>query len=385
MGKRVMILSASTGNGHVKAAEAVLEACEADPRIGECCHLDALDYTNPLFQQIYSKGYLEAVKTAPELWAIAYDNLDKPWVGGKALSMIQKLNSQPLVRKIIDWKPDVCIATHFMPADIVSALIQQDRVHCNLGIVVTDYYVHATWLEELFTRYFVAKEENKVHLGQLGLPSDRIVVAGIPTKASFAGPHDADGLKARYGFDPGKPLVVISAGAFGLMSGKVIYRILEQIKTPCQIAVVCGRNEKLKAELEALTADSGSGRSYRIVGYTDAMHEYLGMADVFVGKPGGLSTSECLVAGVPMVIWDPIPGQETYNANHVIEGGAGVIPDNAASIAFKVDQIISNPERRKRMRKAALSLGRPDSAKLIVDSMLRSDDESPVRPFKKTL
>lgn len=384
MGKRVLILSASTGSGHIKAAQAIEEACGKDSRVTETMHLDALEHTNAIFQRIYSKGYLEAVRTAPDLWAMAYENLDKPWEKTMLLSAIQRLNSQPLVRRIIDFKPDICICTHFMPADIVSFLITHDKVHCNLGIVVTDYYVHALWLEELFTRYFVTAEENKTHLSLLGIPSDRIVVSGIPVMRRFSDLTPKADLHQKHGTDPSLPVVLLSAGAFGHLKAAVIYKILEQIRTPCQIVVICGKNEALKAELDAfIESRTTDHKRYVLVGYTDIMHEYLQLADLFIGKPGGLATSECLVSGVPMVIWDPIPGQELSNAFHILENGAGVLPDNAMTIGYKVDYLLSSPARLKLMKKHALAISHPKAATTIVDAMLKNPEETPVRPFKK--
>jgi len=295
------------------------------------------------------------------------------------------VNAQPLVKKIKDFNPDICICTHGMPAEIISNLIQRDKIQTNLGIVVTDYYVHAFWLIDVFTRYFVSKEESKAHLNLLGIPSDRIVVSGIPVLEAFSAEASKRSLREKHGIKPRQSLVLLSAGAFGVMSAHDIMSILDQIKTTASIVIVCGKNEKLKKGLEAFVADPDRDirNEYAVIGYTDEMHEYLKMADVFIGKPGGLSTSECLAAGVPMVIWDPIPGQEVYNCNHILENGAGVIPDNALTIGFKVDQILSDPERQKRMSENALSLSRPKAAKTIVDAMLANPDETPVKAFKR--
>jgi len=380
-----MILSASAGTGHIRAAQAVEEACRKDGRVSETLNVDALSYTNLAFQRLYSKGYLEAIKTIPDIWAWAFEATDKPWKKPYAVTFAQKINSQPLVKKIKDFRPDVCICTHGMPAEIISRMIQRDRIQTNLGIVVTDYYVHALWLMDVFTRYFVSKEESRAHLNLLGIPSDRIVVSGIPVLEAFAADGSRETLRGRYGFDPRKLLVLLSAGAFGVMSAADIMKILAQIKTPCRIVVVCGKNERLRKGLEAFATAPAKedANDLTVVGYTDAMHEYLKMADVFIGKPGGLSSSECLAAGVPMVIWDPIPGQEVYNCNHIIEHGAGVIPDNALTIGFKVDEMLSDPQKLKRMGESAIALSRPRAATAIVDAMLANPDETPVKAFKK--
>lgn len=385
MGKKVMILSASAGSGHIRAAAALEEACRNDPRVSEILNVDALSYTNIAFQKIYSKGYLEAVKAAPELWAWAFEITDKPWKNMAAVSWMHRVNSQPLAKRIREYRPDICLCTHGMPAEIISKQILQNKLHTNLGIIVTDYYVHAMWFTDLFTRYFVPKEESKSHMSALGIPSDRIVVSGIPVMRAFSEPASPGELRAKHGLRDDLPLVLLSAGTFGVMSAADIVKILEEIKTRCQIVVVCGKNEKLRNALDTYVASRTDSirNSYEIVGFTDAMHDYLKLADVFIGKPGGLATSECMVCGVPMVIWDPIPGQELYNTYHVLEHGAGVMPNNALTIGFKVDEILSDPDRRKRMSEAALSLGFPDAAKTIVDAMLANESDAPVKAFRK--
>lgn len=385
MSKRILILSASAGSGHIRAAQAIEEACKKDPRVSDVLHIDTLEYTNAIFQRIYSRGYLEAVKTAPDLWAKAFDATDRPWKKSLIGTAIERINSQPLVKKIKEYKPDICICTHYMPAEIVSHLIQQDQLHANLGVVVTDYYVHALWITDVFTRYFVGKEESKSHISLLGLPPDRIVVSGIPVMDAFTSKESKATLFKKHGINPKIPLVLLSAGTFGNMTAENIIHILDQIQTQSQVVVVCGKNECLKGELETYLSGLPELNTniYTIIGYTDEMHEYLKIADLFIGKPGGLTTSECLACGVPMLVWAPIPGQEIFNAYHILENGAAVIPNNAMTIGFKADQILSNPEKLASMKANALALAFPDAAKTIVDAMLANDTETPVKAFKK--
>lgn len=387
MGKKVMILSASAGNGHVRAAQALEEACSKDERISELVNLDALAYTNKPFQKIYSRGYLEAVKAAPDLWAFAFDSTDKPWRTPGFVRAMHKINSQPLVKKIKEFQPDICLCTHGMPAEIISELILQDKIQTNLGIVVTDYYVHALWFFDIFTRYFVPKEESKIHMSTLGIPPDRIVVSGIPVMDAFSKKVSKKALREKLGIHDSLPVVLLSAGAFGVMSAADIMRILCAINARCHIIVICGKNEKLKNSLDVYIAENKRTlhNSYTIIGFTDAIHEYMKAADLFIGKPGGLSSTECMVSGLPMVIWDPIPGQEIYNTYHILENGAGVMPSNALTIGAKVDEVLASPERLGQMKQNALSISRPHAAAGIVNAMLEHENETPVKAFKRIL
>lgn len=381
--KRILIISASVGSGHVRAGQALEEACKDHPLVEEALHIDALEYSSFMFRNIYSKGYLQAVRYVPEIWAWAFENLDKPWKKTQFGIDMQKAHVQPLVKKIFSFAPDIIISTHFTPVDVVSRLIMQDKLRANLGIVVTDFYVHALWLTDLFTRYFVPKAENKTLLNKYGVPMDRINVSGIPIMKAFSLPASKEELFRTYNFDPDVPIVLLSAGMFGIMPAEDILRILENIQNKCHIIIVCGKSESLRKQLVKLVHEVKPHNQYTIVGFTNAMHDYLAMAKVFIGKPGGLATSECLAAGVPMVIWNPIPGQETYNAYFILENGAGLLPDNALTIGYKVDMILQDHELYEQMHANALSLAQPKAAQTIIETMLLNDEEAPVKAFKK--
>ena len=382
--KRVMICSVGAGSGHLRAAQALESVCRDDARVEEVIHVDALEYTNKIFQEVYSKGYLEAVKKAPALWSLAFEETDVPWRKQRSLMMMQRLNAQPLLKEIKRFDPDVCICTHFMPADIISHLIREDRLRGALGVVVTDYYVHATWMVDVFTRYFVGKEESARQLEVVGFPSARITVSGIPIDPCFAEQRDRAALLKAHNLQPDRPIVLLSAGTFGVMPAADIFKMLEMIQTPAQVVIVCGKNEKLKAAMEAHPRSGGGGAlTFSILGFTDKMHELMYLADLFIGKPGGLSTSECMASRLPMVIWDPIPGQEQYNTNYLLESGAAVAPDTAATIGFKVDSILSDPDRLRRMQECASAIAHPEAARTVVNTLLERNDEAPVKVFKE--
>jgi len=384
MKKRIMILSVSAGTGHLRAAEALNKVCLADERVEKVLHVDALAFTNKLFQEVYSKAYIEAVKKAPALWAMAFEETDVPWRKQRSLNLMQRLNAQPLVKEIKQFKPDICLCTHFMPADIISHMIREDRIATNLGVVVTDYYVHATWLVDVFTRYFVAKEESKVQLEMLRFPPDRITVSGVPVQPEFSAPMDREALLSEYKLRNDRPIILLSAGTFGVMPAKDIIKMLETIQTPAQVAVICGKNDKLKhAMQDFLRAHPSDHLDFRMLGFTKKMHEWMFLADLFIGKPGGLTTCECLASSLPMIIWDPIPGQELYNTNYLVENGAAVAPDAASTIGYKVDSILSNPDRLAKMQRQATDLARPKSAYTIVDAMLENDALAPVKVSKR--
>jgi processive 1,2-diacylglycerol beta-glucosyltransferase len=229
------------------------------------------------------------------------------------------------------------------------------------------------WLSRMFQRYFVALDETKAHLEALGLPAERITVSGIPIDPIFAAPVDRAKMRASYGLQPEKTTLLLSAGALGVGPTELIVERLKHLEHDVQIIVTCGRSEEAKARV---TEAVGAERSrFCILGYSDRMHELMHISDLFIGKPGGLTTSEALACGLPMAVFSPIPGQEERNADHLLEEGAGIRCNELTTLPFKIDRLLADPARLSAMRRAAKEMGRPHAAQTVVQTLL--DDHLP--------
>jgi processive 1,2-diacylglycerol beta-glucosyltransferase len=377
-GRRVLILSASAGTGHVRAAEALEKVFRQRSGVGEVRNVDALRFTNKLFRDFYSKLYIQLVQKAPTVLGWVYKSSDEPWKTDRMRLMLDRLNTGPLERFIAKFNPDITVCTHFMPAEIMSYLISKGKVNARLSIVVTDLDVHAMWLCRTFHRYFVALEESKIHLQVLGLPGNNITVSGIPIDPLFGRQEDKTKLRIEAGFDPKRPLFLISAGALGVSPAAGVLDGLARLRHPAQAVIVCGKNNDLQADLEkqarAIEA-STPGLNFRVLGYTDEMHRWMQMADLFIGKPGGLTTAEALASGLPMVIVAPIPGQEERNSDHLLEKGIAVKCNEFTTLAYKLDNLLDDPARMGSMREKALAYSRPHAAETIVDTLLNQPVE----------
>src|ERR1700678_2882493 len=212
-GRRVLILSASAGTGHMRAAEALEKVFRQQPDVGEVRNVDALRFTNRLFRDFYSKLYIQLVQRAPTVLGIVYNSTDEPWKTDRMRLMLDRLNTGPLERFIAKFNPDITVCTHFLPAEIISYLIGKGKLNAKLSIVVTDLDVHAMWLCRTFHRYFVALEESKVHLQVLGLPEHNITVSGIPIDPLFAKKEDPVALRIEAGLGPHRARFLLSGGA----------------------------------------------------------------------------------------------------------------------------------------------------------------------------
>lgn len=374
-GKKVLLMSASAGSGHVRAAEALASAFTRDERVREVRNVDALQFTNKLFRDFYSKLYLSMVRSAPTMLGALYNASDEPWKMDSLRLAMDRLNTGKLVKLIREFQPDITVCTHFMPAGIMAHLIQAGKIDTHLSIVVTDFDCHAMWLSRVFHRYFVALDETKAHLEALGLPGERITVSGIPTDSVFGVHRDREALCREHGMDGAKPILLMSAGTFGVGPAEYVVSRLRQLKHEAQIMVTCGRGTELKDRVTALV--DGDSR-FRILGYSDRMHELMQLSDLFIGKPGGLTTAEALVCGLPMVIFSPIPGQEERNSDHLLEEGIAIRCNNLTTIAYKVDKLLSDPVRLASMRANTRKLARPNASREIVETLL-SDHLPPLQ------
>ena len=186
MFKKVLILSAAVGAGHLRAAEALEKKFIQMNAAEEVKNIDVLDYTNPLFRRLYGKAYIEMVNTMPEVLGWMYDSLDKPWENERRRLALDRLNTQPLIKFLKNYDPDIAVCTHFLPAEIISWLKAKKKIDFPQAIVVTDFDAHAMWLCHNYEHYFVALEETKIHLEKLGIPADKLTVSGIPIDSLFA-------------------------------------------------------------------------------------------------------------------------------------------------------------------------------------------------------
>ncbi len=367
MYRRVLILSASVGNGHTIAAESLKQAFEAKGLAGEVRHEDVLDFTNPLFRRLYGKAYIDLVNRAPELLGWMYDQLDEPWKNEKRRLFFDKLNTAPLVKMIRKYDPDWIVCTHFLPSEIVSDLKWIGKLNCPQAIVVTDFDMHALWLCRKFEHYFVALDETRAYLETLGFPAEKITVSGIPIAPLFSETKSKPAMREKYGLVTDIPTIILSLGGFGV--GRIdALDALRTIRRPVQVLAMCGRNEELKNKRESVSRRDDLVRIIP-VGYTKAMDEYMTASDLIVGKPGGLTTCEALAKGLVFVIVNPIPGQEERNSDHLLENGAAIRSNNPATLGYKIEQLLDDPPRLKQMQQNAFAFARPNAAMDIAEKL----------------
>jgi processive 1,2-diacylglycerol beta-glucosyltransferase len=374
-GRRVLILTTGAGSGHNVAAEALREAFGRAPGVAWVRTLDALELTSDLYRQLYARAYFALVEAVPWIVGWGYDYLDPPFRTGELGLLWDRLNASEVTAAIREAQPDTVVCTHFLPARLTSLLLARGELRARLSVVLTDYDFQGLWLSSPFGRFFVARDETRQYLADIGLPSDRVTVSGVPVRPEFGRPLDRAAVLARYRLRPDQPILLLSAGAAG---GAFTRQVVEQtlrMRHAFQAVVVCGRNEPLRGEVDALVA--GRADPYRVLGYTNDMPDLMRVAALFVGKPGGVSVAECMAAGLPAVLVRPIPGQEERNSDVLLEEGAAVRCNYPTTVGYKLDRLLGDPARLRRMAANARRLGRPAAAACVAETTLAD----PPAPF----
>jgi processive 1,2-diacylglycerol beta-glucosyltransferase len=367
---RVLILSASAGAGHVRAAEAVEAALGRSGAPLTIANYDVLTLITPALRKVYRDGYLEMVRRAPRLLGWLYEATDRPFHKDRVLQRFEQVNAQRLLKRIRDFDADVAVCTHFLPTALLHRERRNGRCRARIVTVVTDFEVHGMWLAAPSDHYFVATEEAKAHLEALGIAPATITASGIPTHPVFTESKDRARLRKKHGWREDLPALLISAGGFGAGHAERMVEALIEAGLRAQIIAVCGKSGALKSSIERIARRKGRELPVVIAtGFTTEMDEFMTAADLMIGKPGGLTTSESLIKGLGWVVVNPIPGQEEKNAIYLLEQGVGVWADNLHTLGFKVRAVLEQPGRLEEMRRNALRIASPAAGRVIADHL----------------
>jgi processive 1,2-diacylglycerol beta-glucosyltransferase len=362
---QILVVSASIGTGHLRAAGAVVAALRQLVPEAVVESADVLRLATPPFRYCYAQVYLDLVRWAPALLGIIYDQLDRPrrrspgpWYYTRV--WLEQANLGGFVALLESRPWDLVISTFFLPAEIIAALRRGGRVKAPQALVVTDFEAHSNWVAEPCDLYCTATEESARYLNWFGVPLAATAVTGIPVHPVFSRPKDAAACRARQGLAGGRPVVLLLAGGHAAGPVEEPFRALLDTEVPLEVVAVTGHNARARERLLALPAP-GRHRVH-VLGYTDQMDELLAAADLVVTKPGGLTVSEALARGAALLLINPIPGQEERNSDFLLEEGAAVKVNHMPTLAFKVTDLLRDPGRLGRLRANARRLARPRAA-----------------------
>ncbi|MDP3980154.1 MAG: glycosyltransferase [Chlamydiota bacterium] len=374
--KRILILYISPNTGHHTAAKSVEQALlKSDGEI-EVLIVNALNYISPFFEKIILKTYLSVLKNTPELWEFLYDNNKIKDRISPLRSIVLRQQSQKLFRLINEYHPDVVLCTQAYPCQIIGEYKHECAVPFELMAVITDYVVHAYWVSQRVDHYMMPHQEGLQKMAGYGIDLNRMSITGIPVDPVFNRTLDKTLLKKQMGLPENLPVILIMGGGQCLIPVKDILDGLAKIRMPHRIIVVTGTNKSLFGSM--MHYKQKHCPSMHVFAYVHEIDKLMEVSDLLISKPGGLSSSEAMVKDLPMLIYRPLPGQESKNADFLTKNGVALRAEEISEITDKVEMLFKDNVLLKSLKDKILLMKRPDAASDIAKVILHQVPQQPV-------
>ena len=378
---KVLLLYAKVGNGHLKAAENIKIALQETDDSIEIDYEDGLEYSSALTNKLIIKGYASLARSMPKWWGTIYKSSDKQDMNtvGEINKMVNKALTIRLKKMLRVRRPDIIISTHPFISHMCAYLKRKGKTSAKIISVLTDYGLHNMWLEEnaFIDKFMVATNEMKSDcIREYNVPENKIVVTGIPVSKKFseALTIDKQQILRDLGLRSGKTtLLFFAGGGLGLGKSEVIFEELINSVYDFQIIVITGKNEKQKARFESIAKKCN--KSVTVLGYTDKVPELMSVSDFVITKPGGLTSTECLAMCKPMIIINPIPGQEERNSIYFTNNGTALRTYKNEPIEHVLDIAINNKKRVQQMIEMCKEIGKPNASYEIVHETIKLYNE----------
>ena len=375
--KKILIFYASYGGGHLSAAKAIKKYLDENYSDIQTEMIDCIKYINKALDKLTTGAYREMAKKVPTLWGKVYSNSQSGLLGHVS-SRSNKIMAIKLKNLIKEINPDTIISTHPFSSQMVSYLRRKGKIDCKLATIMTDFASHEQWLvgHEYTEWFFVSNDDMKNQLTEFEVENDKIYVTGIPMSERFFEKFDRDEIFASFNLSPEKKVILFfGGGEFGLGKERTleIFKSLIRNSIDYQIVAIAGKNEKMKENFEKIVDELDVHNTVRVLGFTDKVPELMYISNLVVTKPGGLTTTESIASHLPIIIINPIPGQEEENAEFLERHGVGIWirkkdnPDEIFSDLFSSQEKLNNmKESTKLIEKTSAT---KDICKIIMESL----------------
>ncbi len=359
--KHFLIIAASIGSGHIKAAEAVADALKTKYPDSKIYTEDFTMWRVSWATAFMKACYLFMLRFIPNLYDLMYRFTGGRSGGLSVQSLISAFTARDIAALVKKYRPEAIICTHPFPAGAASWRKKRHPEEFLYATVITDYSVHQMWIYPNVDCYFVAREEMKSNLIAAGLPPGNVFVTGIPVTSKFHQRENRDTILESLELSGERRTVLLMGGGLGIGGLEAALHALEGVAEPAQLLVVAGKNESLRMRVERLA--KSSHHKILVWGYSKRVREFMAAADFIITKPGALTISEALAAELPMLLHDPIPGPETENAVYIARNGAAVWANSEEKLERAIHELLSSPQRLGEMRASAHELKKPYAAR----------------------
>lgn len=369
--KKILILYGSYGGGHLSAANSIANHYKANYPDVEIKVIDCIAYINKYINKISTEAYKEIAKKAPWIWKRMYNDSKSGPIAFLSSTTFKALSGK-LISLFDEENPDLIISTQPFATQMVAYLKEKEKVNYRLATVMTDYHIHPQWLicYKENDYFFVANNQMKRDMVAYGVDFRKIIVTGIPVSEKFSEEIDENPIYEEFGFSKDKKTILFFAGGeFGLGRNKtyMLLKAIIRLFPNVQVLALSGKNKKMKEKFEELVTHTNSSDRIKILDYTNKVPELMHIADLVITKPGGLTVSEALASNIPLVLINPIPGQEEENAEFLINNNVAVLIKDEDNITRILKFLFKDEESFNAMIESTKVIAKPYSTKTICD------------------
>lgn len=340
---KILILSSAFGEGHQQVAYAVREAVQSRLPDAEPVVVDFMAVAHSYFYPVSRYVYMKGIKKLPSLYGYFYQKTRRVNPFSIKLNSFLSTGMGRMLKLLQEVQPSVIVSTFPFAAGVVSKLKGCGLINIPAVTIITDYTDHSYWIHPYTDQYIVGSSLVRHALNRQGIADSKIADTGIPIKSKFYEHHSRKDLSVKYGMDFDLPTVMVMGGGHGMIrDGLSTFRELDALPQSIQLIIVCGHNEKLRHQLKEELKDSK--HRIHLTGYIDYVHELMAISDLIITKPGGITISEAMAMKLPMLLYNPLSGQEQDNAQFLAQAGVAIQAENLADLRKKLFHLLYTPK-----------------------------------------
>lgn len=376
---KVLIFYASYGGGHLNAAKSIENCIKSNYKNIDVELIDCMKYVNKTIEKVTTAAYREMAKKAPWAWGRIYSDAQKGPLA-HITTRSNKFMAIKLLRLLREKKPDLIISTHPFGSQMCSYLKRKGKITSKIATIMTDFAPHDQWLvgHEFTDYFFVAHDKMKEYLISKNVREEKIFSTGIPISEKFQEKYNKFEIVEKYNLYENKfTILFFGGGEFGLGKTRTVQIfenfVQETLKHDIQIISISGKNPKMKSAFEEIVNKNKAENNVKIIGFSNEVPKLMSISDLVVTKPGGLTTSESLASHLPMVVINPIPGQEEENAEFLKSKGIAVWIKKTDDSKKVIEELLNNKDKLNKMKENTKILAKPNSTDEICKVLLEKN------------
>ncbi|SMQ77441.1 processive 1,2-diacylglycerol beta-glucosyltransferase [Bacillus sp. OV166] len=378
---KILILSAKFGDGHKQVATAIFEAIEFTLPNVEPIILDVLEWLHPFLYPVSNYFYRRIIKKFPQVYSYLYKSTREKNSFSDKLNALLTVGMGSLLEIVEKINPTVVVSTYPFAASIMSKLKEQGLIDIPVVTIITDYTDHSFWIHPFTDQYIVGSNQVRDRLICLGVENYKINNTGIPICQKFLKQQSREVLASKYGLNSNQFTILVMGGGDGFI-GKDLsnFQAFEDLTSQVQFIIICGRNKRLRKQIEEELKTSK--HHFLVTGFSDSVNELMAISDLLISKPGGVTISEALAMELPLLIYNPLPGQEEDNADYLVNAGLAIKAENKMELISKIHHMLDDSipllSIRKKIRKYQTKSATFDALDVIVRAVELGREEQTV-------